>query len=222
MAEKEFTVWVEGNIGAGKSTLLDYFASQAEVVREPVEKWQNVNGHNLLQLLYENPARYAYLFQSAVMLTAVQNHLSTSSQPVKIIERSLFSAQYCFAENFYQNGQLHDAEYETLNQWLTLLTTSCKLPVDLIIYLRCEPETALERIKNRARKEEENLSLSYLQELHMSHENWLVHHKFPVPAPVLVLDANQDLSAIKKVYHQYQSVILGQNFLSGENVNPAL
>jgi deoxyadenosine/deoxycytidine kinase len=222
MTKKEFTVWVEGNIGAGKSTLLDYFASQAEVVKEPVEKWQNVNGHNLLQLLYEDPARYAYLFQSVVMLTAVQNHLTTSSQPVKIIERSLFSAQYCFAENFYQNGQLHDAEYETLNQWLTLFTTSCELPVDLIIYLRCEPEIALERIKNRARKEEETLSLSYLRELHMNHENWLVHQKFPVPAPVLMLDANQDLSTMNKMYHQYQSVILGQNFRPQECVNPVL
>lgn len=43
-------VAVEGNIGSGKSTFLDFCKSRARVaVRpEPVEKWRNVNGENLL------------------------------------------------------------------------------------------------------------------------------------------------------------------------------
>lgn len=46
----KFTVCVEGNIGSGKSTLLQYFSkyNDVEVQEEPVEKWRDVRGHNLL------------------------------------------------------------------------------------------------------------------------------------------------------------------------------
>ena len=54
-SSKPFTVLVEGNIGCGKTTFLEHFAQfrQVEVLREPVERWRDVNGHNLLQLMYE-------------------------------------------------------------------------------------------------------------------------------------------------------------------------
>ena len=59
---RPFTVVVEGNIGCGKTTFLDYFSKfsdRVEVLTEPVDRWRNVNGHNLLQLMYENPSRSA-------------------------------------------------------------------------------------------------------------------------------------------------------------------
>jgi deoxyadenosine/deoxycytidine kinase len=47
---KPFTVIIEGNIGSGKTTLLNYFSKyrDVEVLQEPVERWRNVEGHNLL------------------------------------------------------------------------------------------------------------------------------------------------------------------------------
>ena len=44
------------------------------VLTEPVDKWRNVNGrgHNLLQLMYDNPHRNSYTFQSYVQLTMTQ------------------------------------------------------------------------------------------------------------------------------------------------------
>ncbi len=45
-----FTVLVEGNVGSGKSTLLKVFEgrSDVKVVPEPVDRWQSVNGTDLL------------------------------------------------------------------------------------------------------------------------------------------------------------------------------
>ncbi len=214
--KKTFTVLIEGNIGCGKTTLLKHFASDSASFEEPVNLWQNVNGHNLLQLLYGDPKRWASLFQSYVMLTTVKNHLTNCAGAVKIMERSLFSSQYCFATNFYQTGKLNDPEYQILGDWLKFLTTTPQLglSVDLIIYLRIQPEVALERIKTRGREEEVNISLSYLQALHDCHENWLLNHQFPVPAPVIVIDANQTLPEIKLDYLKYQDFILGKNKLS--------
>ena len=45
-----FTVFIEGNIGSGKTTYLNYFNKYDEVSlqTEPVEKWRNVGGVNIL------------------------------------------------------------------------------------------------------------------------------------------------------------------------------
>lgn len=45
-----YTVFIEGNIGSGKTTFLNYFKKFDEVClqAEPVEKWRDVAGVNLL------------------------------------------------------------------------------------------------------------------------------------------------------------------------------
>ena len=86
------TLCVEGNIGAGKSTYLDMVMEgsksdcsrvheMVEVVPEPVEMWQNVNGGNLLELFYENPKRYAFTFQQYVFVTRMQTVRPRRSNP---------------------------------------------------------------------------------------------------------------------------------------------
>ena len=51
---RPFTVVVEGNIGSGKTTFLDYFAkfTDVEVLQEPVNRWRDVQGHNLLVCIF--------------------------------------------------------------------------------------------------------------------------------------------------------------------------
>ena len=66
-SRRPFTVVVEGNIGCGKTTFLEHFSKfekQVEVLTEPVDRWRNVNGHNLLQLMYEDPSRYLSSFKA--------------------------------------------------------------------------------------------------------------------------------------------------------------
>lgn len=48
-----FTVFIEGNIGSGKTTFLNYFQKYDEVClqTEPVEKWRDLGGVNLLVIL---------------------------------------------------------------------------------------------------------------------------------------------------------------------------
>ena len=61
VTNRPFTVVVEGNIGSGKTTFLQHFnkfSEEVEILAEPVDKWRNANGHNLLQMMYEDPHRY--------------------------------------------------------------------------------------------------------------------------------------------------------------------
>lgn len=76
----QITFCVEGNIGSGKTTWLDMVQSSTredheliEVVPEPVHVWQNSpQGHNLLDLFYKDPAKYAFAFQQFVLVTRMQ------------------------------------------------------------------------------------------------------------------------------------------------------
>ena len=88
---KPYTVIVEGNIGSGKTTFLQPFIqnSNIEVCPEPVEKWRNLQGHNLLQKMYEDPSRWSMLLQTYIQLTMVQLHNQPCQKPVKMMERSL-------------------------------------------------------------------------------------------------------------------------------------
>eukprot|EP00088_Acartia_fossae_P068143 TRINITY_DN8583_c0_g1_i1.p1 TRINITY_DN8583_c0_g1~~TRINITY_DN8583_c0_g1_i1.p1 ORF type:complete len:238 (+),score=40.26 TRINITY_DN8583_c0_g1_i1:41-754(+) len=190
---RPITVLVEGNIGAGKSLFLNKFLGIPgfQVMQEPVDKWRNLNGHNLLQLMYEDPARWSMAFQTYVQLTMLKQHLACDA-PVKIMERSIHSARYCFINNLKNSGKMQSSELEVLDSWFQFLSTQFDLGVDFIVYLKTHPEIAYERLKLRNRGEENLISLNYLKDLHEMHEKWLTEESgHPLPAPVLTVDANK-------------------------------
>ena len=75
----------------------------------------------------------------------VQNHTKVITKSIKLMERSLFSAKYCFVENLKRSGKMPLSEYEVLSSWFEFLL-SCPqvdLGVDLIVYMRVCARVAL-------------------------------------------------------------------------------
>ncbi|XP_042235744.1 deoxynucleoside kinase-like [Homarus americanus] len=204
------TVCVEGNIGSGKSTLLEYFArfSEVELVSECMDDWRSVKGENLLDLMYKDPERWSYLFQSYVQMTMAKSHAKPSAMPVKLMERSIYSARFCFVENMYLSGKMSEAEYLVYCEWFKKMTEYFDCGVDLVVYLRTDPGLVHERAKKRARTEEQAIPLQYFEELHERHEEWICEEKFPLPAPVFVIDANDDLPTMYTKYKLHTRHIL--------------
>lgn len=190
--EKTMTVLVEGNIGAGKSTVLEYFAKYGDIqiLVEPLAKWQNLNGVNLLDRMYGNSNQWSFPFQNYAMLTMLENHFKQNEKRIKLMERSIYSAKYCFTKASEIQETLQPAMAEIMQQWFNFIEQHFTLQVDLIIYLRTTPEIIIERIKNRGRIEEENIDMNYLKLLHQLHDDWLLAKAFPVPARVIVLNGD--------------------------------
>ncbi|XP_026497097.2 deoxynucleoside kinase [Vanessa tameamea] len=208
---KPFTVLVEGNIGSGKTTFLEHFQQFQDItlLTEPVEEWRNLKGWNLLDLMYKDPAKWAMTFQSYVTMTMLDMHRRPTSTPVKLMERSLYSARYCFVEHMMRNGTLHPAQFAVLDEWFRFIHREIPIDVDLIVYLKTTPQVVHDRIKKRARSEEQCVPLSYIEELHKLHEDWLVNRTFAeCPAPVLMIDADLDLSQITEEYKKSEHQIL--------------
>ncbi|KAL0851523.1 hypothetical protein ABMA28_007313 [Loxostege sticticalis] len=211
MNGKPFTVFVEGNIGSGKTTFLEHFRQFEDItlLTEPVEAWRNLQGWNLLDLMYKDPAKWAMTFQSYVSLTMLDMHRRPTPTPVKLMERSLFSARYCFVENMMRSGTLHPAEFAVLDEWFRFIHRQIPIEADLIVYLKTTPSIVHERIKKRARSEEQCVPLSYIEDLHRLHEDWLINRTLgECPAPVLMLDADLDLSQITEEYKKSEHQIL--------------
>ena len=68
---------MEGNIASGKTTALKElkkYLPNAKINEEPVEKWRNLAGRNILDLMYQDTKRWGFLFQSYVQLTMFVLH----------------------------------------------------------------------------------------------------------------------------------------------------
>ena len=45
----------------------------------------------------------------------------------------------------------------------------------MFIYLQADPKISMNRIKNRGREEEKNISFEYLETLSKNHDEWLIN-----------------------------------------------
>ena len=193
---------VEGNIGAGKSTLLRLlgkYISSIKTIYEPVKNWQsNRYGQSLLTNFYENPQRWAYTFETLTMAYRITEHIKEqrNTYQIKAIERSIYSGYYCFAQNSYGQGFMTDIEWNIYKQWFNLLVQGKCHPPKGFIYMRISPDVSYERIKKRNRNAEQTIPLSYIEQIHEQHENFLIKKINILPelmkVPVLVLDCNQE------------------------------
>ena len=69
--KRKMHICLLGNIGCGKSSILKKMSGYREMVTrdEPMKKWENFYEENLLQLFYDDPARWAFVFQTQVLIT---------------------------------------------------------------------------------------------------------------------------------------------------------
>ena len=165
---------------------------------------------------------------------------------VKIMERSLFSARYCFVENLHSSGLMNEAEFAVYQEWFDFLTgvTGCDgkqvlkendvenktavkkhqeknsgIKVDLILYLKASPEVCMERIHSRKRQEEKKIPLEYLSNLDRLHDEWLTSDETDPKfvAPVLTIPAEGSQEDMRNIFEQISCFVLGDKSFNDED-----
>ncbi|XP_052286459.1 thymidine kinase 2, mitochondrial-like isoform X2 [Dreissena polymorpha] len=179
---------------------------------QPTQKRQPRVKKPYTEMMYKDASRWSLAFQSYVQLTMADVHRKDTQRPVKMIERSLYSARYCFVENLYQGGLMPEVDYAILSEWYNWIQDNEDMHIDLIVYLQALPVTCQERIKMRNRHEEQSVPLDYLESLNDLHENWLIKQtKFKTPCPVLVINADCGLDDMYKKFDLHREEILRLN-----------
>ncbi|NXD63356.1 DGUOK protein, partial [Eolophus roseicapillus] len=101
---------LEGNIAVGKSTFLKLLGAtfpEWHLMTEPVTQWQKVPARaaaavgstNLLQMMYQEPTRWSYTFQTFSFMSRLKAMLEPLDEPetpssVQVFERSVYSDRY--------------------------------------------------------------------------------------------------------------------------------
>ena len=217
------SILVTGNIGVGKTTFLKYLRDSGDdyfLVKEPVKLWKST-----LKLLYSNPKKYAYMFQSLTYLTIFLNTLLETDKPFKILETSVFTVKHCFARNFYDNGDITDEQQDIYDKWSNLMIEKFKDEIypDIIIYLYAPPDVCHTRIMNRNRDGEGNISIDYLKKLDRYFEEWLKNPEF-AHIPIYTINITNGFTAEnaimqKKEKRKYKDFIKDtiQNIISNKS-----
>jgi len=207
---KPYTILVEGTVGCGKSTLVNLLAPLHGLmaVPEPVDQWTNLNGTDMLDLLFQDPRRWMGAFQLESTLTRIKDAIRkpmVNGRPalVRVMERSLYSERFCFMEYAKQqeNG-MTETEFNLVDLWhkFAMEKFESKIKPDLIIFIQTTVETVEQRIKKRGRPEEQNIDMNFVDGINRLHEDWLLYQNssFPVPAPVVVMNGTLGMEDFKR------------------------
>ncbi len=170
---------IEGNIGSGKST---FMAKMKEALRdrtdvcfldEPVESWSQFKDANgsILEHYYQDQQQWGFTFQMLAYVSRLSILRKALEQNYAYIvtERSLFTDKHVFCKMLYDKGIIHPIQYQIYEAWFDEFRTDHE---HVMIYLRTDPDTAHARVHKRNRKGE-TIPLSYLQDCHRYHEEWL-------------------------------------------------
>lgn len=191
-------VSIEGNIGAGKSTLLKKLRCKHPewtFIDEPIATWSSIcndNGENILEVFYKDRKRWSYTFQNCALLTRYQyiedtitNYFSQSCENLNhpctqifLTERCLDTDYHVFTKMLQAEGSINSLEMQLYERLLRQLqSTATKLSA--IIYVNTPPNICFDRIKQRGRHGEEEISLEYLKSLNQYQSQWIETTSIP-------------------------------------------
>jgi len=198
MISPKTIITIEGNIGVGKTTLIDYIKNNkifdAEYLYEPIDKWLSLNdsdNKNILYKFYDDKKKYAYEFQHIVYYSRAEKLIelcNNSNKNIIFMDRSLGTDSNVFEKMLFDDGFINNIEHSVYKHWDKFINSLIKSKKNLI-YLKCDPIAAYNRMIGRGRKEEINISLEYIQKLHDYHEAW-INQEFKNGSNVLILDCN--------------------------------
>lgn len=116
-------VVVDGNIGSGKTTLLQHIDTTLDTVvtsDEPVDKWCNFHGHNVLGNMYKSAAEWVCRFQILVVTSlfgqtenVVLNRFAAKRQ-VLVTAGSMETAVFVYSKNGMKSGFLSRFDYKLI------------------------------------------------------------------------------------------------------------
>jgi thymidylate kinase len=164
-------IYVEGNIGAGKTTAIGEIKRRLETIGkrvcafpEQTERWQH---QGLLKGLYDGDVSGKRAFD---VLGPLQDFVMREKYTIQYrndYDVFIFERHPNTTLNVF--GAMEDASVREMFYTVDSIFPFLREP-DLTLYIDVSPEECISRVKKRGRREEESITLSYLQDLHERHK----------------------------------------------------
>ncbi len=176
---------IEGVIGVGKTTL-------ARLLQPSFES------NLLLEVFEENPFlsdfygdRERYAFQTQIFFLLSRYHQQKEGVKRFLSEGKHIISDYTFDKDaLFAKVNLKGDELETYFRVQEALKEKIHNP-DLIVYLRADTNTLMERIALRDRPYERSMERAYIEELNQAYDEFFITEADQHPVNILTIDSNR-------------------------------
>lgn len=125
-----------------------------------------------------------------------------------LIERSS-TANRVFASIMHDNGSLNDCEWWMYCHLFSYFDSKCNYVLDGILYLNCPVTVAMQRISERNRKGETNVTEEYQDRLKLKHDQWLMDSDLNVPLMEVAVPYDDSTKSEELTIKQIEQFIVG-------------
>jgi deoxyadenosine/deoxycytidine kinase len=199
---------VAGNIGVGKSTLVSLLCKK--LGWEPFYEPEAENPY--LADFYQDMRAWAFHSQIFFLTRRLRMHRQLTLHPTSAIQdRSVYEDAEVFARNLNDQGLFDERDYQSYRELYHVLADFLP-PPDLVIYLRASVPTLIDRIHNRGRDYERQISGEYLEQINRLYDEWISNFSL---CPVLTVPAD-DLDYVANSHHLDLVVRKVQEKLTGK------
>lgn len=193
---------VEGIIGVGKSYFLekikDLFKDEVKIYNEGIDERIYKEA---VKNYYNEPKKNVYNFQLTMLWRKASDSMKAQkgNGKIAVIERTINSNFEVFCKQCYNTGLLETWQYEVYKHSYNCLKNFVQLP-DYILYLNCPTKFAFQRIHDRQRAGENNITLEYLQEVHKLYNRWFEYYHERVLSSELYYQSNMTDEEIQEAF----------------------
>lgn len=195
---------IEGVIGVGKTTLARLLqpAFQSALLLEVFEE------NPFLSDFYTDRKRYA--FQTQIFFLLSRYHQQRKAAGELLLEKENLFSDYTFEKDaLFARINLEGDELEMYYRVHDALAEKIVKP-DLILYLRADTDTLMQRIVFRDRPYERNMEKDYIHQLNIAYDTFFGdHHRGAVVLPIDTdnLDYVRNPEALKFVENRIRQTI---------------
>lgn len=159
---------IEGQIGVGKTTVGEILERDLGI--RLFRELQHQETHTLLDRFYADQPRWAFTLQIHFLNERFRMIKEIRRNGGGALDRSIYGDRI-FAEVLHEDDSMTNEEFTTYSTLLENMLEHVQ-PPDLLIYLDCSVDTAIERIRVRNRGLESGIPRDYLERLNTRYLRW--------------------------------------------------
>ena len=176
-------IGIAGNIGVGKTTFTSFLSKEFQLK----EIYESVTDNPYLSDFYSDMNRWSFNLQIYFLHHRFSSIIDISkSENGFVQDRTIYEDVEIFSRNLHDMGYMDNRDWQTYSDLFKNMTKFLKSP-DLIIYLKADLDTILQRINKRSRDYEATIDPEYLKRLNLMYDEWIQGIKW---TEVLVVDTN--------------------------------
>ena len=168
-------------------------------------------------MFYEDINRWSYTFQNLACITRmmkIEDKINESNCEYIFLDRSLATDKHVFEKMLFENNNMNLIEHKMYNLWCDFYDKYVRNSKNYTyIYLKCDPNICLNRIKKRGRSEEESINLKYLEDLNKYHDEWLLNNK-----NAIVIDCNESFEEDENKQEEFINLIRNKLLVQNDNL----